>query len=158
MKYGYRKDGNTQTKLIVLPMLMNISKNAKMIGDYDKNKIYLQSDKIVGNVNSCLSFIKYNNYYISNSSLKEDIRKIVYNHKRIIYILSKKIQEKEYNEITYIDKKYIETILLSEDILANVNIKDQSNSIEDYYTIVQTEDGKQKLNINKTRSDDNRRK
>lgn len=123
MKYGYRKDGNTQTKLIVLPMLMNISKNAKMIGDYDKNKIYLQSDKIVGNVNSCLSFIKYNNYYISNSSLKEDIRKIVYNHKRIIYILSKKIQEKEYNEITYIDKKYIETILLSEDILAKISNK-----------------------------------
>ena len=123
MKYGYRKDGNTQTKLIVLPMLMNISKNARMIGDYDKNKIYLQSDKIVGNVNSCLSFIKYNNYYISNSSLKEDIRKIVYNHKRIIYILSKKIQEKEYNEITYIDKKYIETILLSEDILAKISNK-----------------------------------
>ncbi len=123
MKYGYRKDGNTQTKLIVLPMLMNISKNAKMIGDYDKNKIYLQSDKIVGNVNSCLSFIKYNNYYISNSSLKEDIRKIVYNHKRIICILSKKIQEKEYNEITYIDKKYIETILLSEDILAKISNK-----------------------------------
>ncbi len=123
MKYGYRKDGNTQTKLIVLPMLMNISKNARMIGDYDKNKIYLQSDKIVGNVNSCLSFIKYNNYYISNSSLKEDIRKIVYNHKRIICILSKKIQEKEYNEITYIDKKYIETILLSEDILAKISNK-----------------------------------
>ena len=123
MKYGYRKDGNTQTKLIVLPMLMNISKNAKMIGDYDKNIIYLQSDKIVGNVNSCLSFIKYNNYYISNSSLKEDIRKIVYNHKRIICILSKKIQEKEYNEITYIDKKYIETILLSEDILAKISNK-----------------------------------
>lgn len=102
---------------------MNISKNAKMIGDYDKNKIYLQSDKIVGNVNSCLSFIKYNNYYISNSSLKEDIRKIVYNHKRIICILSKKIQEKEYNEITYIDKKYIETILLSEDILAKISNK-----------------------------------
>lgn len=108
---------------MVLPMLMNISKNAKMIGDYDKNKIYLQSDKIIGNVNSCLSFIKYNNYYISNSSLKEDIRKIVYNHKRIICILSKKIQEKEYNEITYIDNKYIEDILVSKDILAKMSRK-----------------------------------
>lgn len=123
VKYGYRKDGNTQTKLMVLPMLMNISKNAKMIGDYDKDKIYLQSDKIIGNINSCLSFIKCNNYYISNSSLKEDIRKIVYNHKRIICILSKKIQEKEYNEITYLDKKYIETLLLSEDILARISKK-----------------------------------
>lgn len=108
---------------MVLPMLMNISKNAKMIGDYDKNKIYLQSDKIIGNVNSCLSFIKYNNYYISNSSLKEDIRKIVYNHKRIICILSKKIQEKEYNEITYIDNKYIEDILVSKDILVKMSKK-----------------------------------
>jgi len=122
---------------MVLPMLMNISKNAKMIGDYDKNKIYLQSDKIIGNVNSCLSFIKYNNYYISNSSLKEDIRKIVYNHKRIICILSKKIQEKEYNEVTYINKRYIEDIILSKDILVKMskNIKHEISCLKKHNSI-----------------------
>lgn len=122
---------------MVLPMLMNISKNAKMIGDYDKNKIYLQSDKIIGNVNSCLRFIKYNNYYISNSSLKEDIRKIVYNHKRIICILSKKIQEKEYNEVTYINKRYIEDIILSKDILVKMskNIKHEISCLKKHNSI-----------------------
>lgn len=47
-------------------------------------------------------------------------------------------------------ENYITTyrIRLTEDILSTGNIKDQTNAIEDYYTVVQTADGKQKLNIN----------
>lgn len=101
-------------------MLMNIHKNAKIIGDYDKNKIYLHSNKIIGNINSCLGFIKKDNYYICNTSLKEDIRKITYNHRKIICILSKKIQEEKYNEITYLNKKYISDICKSKEILDKI--------------------------------------
>lgn len=47
----------------------------------------------------------------------------------------------ENNNVTY-------RVRLTDDILSTGNIKDTTNAIEDYYTIVQTEDGKQKLNIN----------
>jgi len=118
--FGYREDGNTVKKISVLPILMNINKNAKMLGDYVQDKVYLHSDKIIGNINSCLGFVKKDNYYICNTSLKEDIRKIVFNHKKIICILSKKIQERKYNEITYINKKYINEIYTSKDILDKI--------------------------------------
>lgn len=91
-----------------------------MIGNYSQDKIYLHSNKIIGNTNSCLGFIKKENYYICNTTLKEDIRKIVYNHKKIICILSKQIQDKKYNEITYINKKYANDIYTSKDILEKI--------------------------------------
>lgn len=123
MKFGYRKDGNTITKISVLPMLMNINRNAKMIGNYNQRKIYLRSNKIIGNINSCLGFIKKDNYYICNTSLKEDIRKISYNQKKIVCILSKKIQERKYNEITYLNQKYINEIFASKEILEKIEEK-----------------------------------
>ncbi len=107
--------------MLVLSMLMSIHKNAKIIGDYDRNRIYLHSDKIIGNINSCLGFIKKDKYYICNTSLNEDIRKITDNHRKIICILSKKIQEKQYNEITYINKKYIDDIYESKEILEKIS-------------------------------------
>ena len=118
--FCYRKDGNTIKKMSVLAMLMNIHKNAKMIGDYDGNKIFLYSNKLIGNVNSCLGFIPKNNYYICNTSLKEDIRNINYNHRKIICILSKKIQEKYYNEITYINSQYREDIYYTKEIMDKI--------------------------------------
>ena len=45
--FCYRKDGNTIKKMSVLAMLMNIHKNAKMIGDYDGNKIFLSLKIII---------------------------------------------------------------------------------------------------------------
>lgn len=117
---GYRKDGNTDNKMSVLLRLMHINKNAKIIGDYAKDRIYLHSEKIIGNTNACLGFVKKDGYYICNTSLKEDIRKLTYNNKKIICILSKKIQEKQYSEITYLNKKYIEDIYTSKEILEKI--------------------------------------
>lgn len=118
---GYRKDGNTIKKMSVLAMLMNIHKNAKMIGDYDGNRVFLYSNKLIGNINSCLGFIPKDKYYICNTSLKEDIRNITYNHKKIICILSKKIQEKQYNEITYINPQYREDIYDTKEIMDKIS-------------------------------------
>ena len=111
-----RKDGNTKNKLSVLNNLMFIHKNAKMIGDYSQDKIFLFSNKIIGNISGCLGFIPKGNYYICNTSLKEDIRKITFNRGKIICIICKKIQQSKYNKVTYIDKKYIDHILENEGI------------------------------------------
>lgn len=101
-----KKDGTTMLKLQVLKNLMCINKNAKMIGDFDKNKLYLTTDKLIGNTNECLGFKKVNKFYVSNTSLKADIRRISTSNKKIICILSKRINEKVYTEITYMNKKY----------------------------------------------------
>lgn len=102
----FRKDGNTQRKIEVLKRNMFINKNARLIGNYNKTNILLFSEKLIGNTYSSLGFIKNQKYYVPNTSLKKDIRKISYNNSKIICILSKDIQEKNYNEITYINKKY----------------------------------------------------
>lgn len=139
MIFGYRDDGNTIKKISVLPILMNIHRNGKIIGDYNQNKIYLYSNKIIGNTNSCLGFIKKDKYYICNTSLKEDIRKIVYNHKKIVCILSKKIQEKKYNEITYLNKKYINEIYTSKEILDNACIDLEKLMLYNMYSVKEKE-------------------
>ncbi len=100
-----RPDGNTKNKLLVLNNLMFIHKNARMIGDYSQNKIFLYSNKIIGNVSSCFEFIQKGNYYICNTSLKEDIRKLTFDQGKVICIACKNIQDLKYNEITYVNEK-----------------------------------------------------
>lgn len=111
-----RADGNTKKKLSVLNHLMFIHKNARMIGDYSQDKVFLISNKVIGNVSGVLGFIPKGKYYICNTSLKEDIRKITFNQAKIICIICKKIQDLKYNEITYINKKYEEKIFLQKEI------------------------------------------
>lgn len=85
-----------------------------------------------------------------------------------------------FGNIEYFKKNYVESIFtsnkilnmqkwiesytttyrvrLSDDILSTGNIKDKANTIEDYYTICQTEDGKQRLNINGYIARDNKKR
>ena len=83
---------------------MQIDKKARIVGDYNSQKLYLSTDKLIGNINMCLGFIKENNYYIANTALKEDIRNIVEEQGRIVLILKKNIKDKKYNEILYKNK------------------------------------------------------
>lgn len=111
-----RKDGNTKNKLFVLRDLMCIHENARIIGNFKQNRTFLFTEKLIGNITSCLGFISKEKYYICNTSLKEDIRKITYNRRKIICIVCKKIQDLKYHEITYIDEKYRDRIFLNDEI------------------------------------------
>jgi len=111
-----KKDGTTRLKLQVLHRLMNIDKNAKIIGDYKDNRIYLFSQKMIGDTYSCMGFIQKNNYFICNTVLKEDIRNLIVNQKKIICILTKNIPDLKYKKITYINKKYKDKILDNKEI------------------------------------------
>lgn len=111
-----REDGNTKNKLSVLNNLMYIHKNARSIGDFNQNRIFLYSDKIIGSISACLGFIANGNYYICNTSLKEDIRKITCNRAKIVCIACKQIQDLKYNKITYIDERYREKIFSNKEI------------------------------------------
>ncbi len=102
--FEFKSNGTTQKKLEILSSIMQIDKKARIVGDYNSQKLYLSTDKLIGNINMCLGFIKENNYYIANTALKEDIRNIVEEQGRIVLILKKNIKDKKYNGILYKNK------------------------------------------------------
>lgn len=118
------KDKTTYYKLQVLLQLMKLDKMASMIGDYTDNGLLLQTNKLIGNVNACMGFIKNKqNIYVPNTALKIDIRDITNDRKRIIAVLKKNINEKLYKNITYLNKKYqIENILQNQEINKKIDI------------------------------------
>lgn len=94
-------------KLNVLPSLMKIDQISKMFGEYDKySGILLQTEKISGNENACMGFVKDGKYYVPNTSLNENIKKITTNTSKIIGILKKESYQKKYTEFIYIKKGY----------------------------------------------------
>ncbi|MCM1525355.1 MAG: PBECR4 domain-containing protein [Ruminococcus sp.] len=99
------KDNTTEQKLNVLIQTLRISTNAKMIGDFINGHLKLQTDKLAGSVNSCLGFIKSNNYYVPNTVLEVDIRQETSDRQKVLAILSKRIEEEKYNTIEMVGKK-----------------------------------------------------
>lgn len=112
-------------KLNVLTMLMNINKNAKMLGEYDcTTKKLLETEMVIGTNVYSTGFIKIGKYYIPNSSLKEDIRNITLRNNKIIGIFSKDIQNQKYCNIAYLAKKTkLEVILKNNELLSKIDIK-----------------------------------
>ena len=126
------KDNTSYLKLEILPQLMNLDKTVKMIGQYDNSRIYLQTDKIIGNVNACMGFIRKSKEYIPNTVLKEDIRSITSERKKVIAILKKEILDRSYSKITYLKNNYdIFKLLECENIENLIDFKNlTSNSKE----------------------------
>ncbi len=101
-----KEDGTTKLKLDIISNLVNIDKKCKMIGMYDNSKKELITDILVGSVHMCVGLIRDSKtYYIPNTLLKEDIRKLTVKQYPIIGILKKKINEVKYQTTTYISKK-----------------------------------------------------
>lgn len=100
------KDGSTMQKLGVLIQTLNLKSNVRMIGDFSGNRIKLKTDKVAGGNNSFLGFFKLNDgYYIPNTVIEGDIRNDTYYPTRVLGILSKRLDEQQYNERLYIAKK-----------------------------------------------------
>lgn len=115
--FKFNSNGTTSIKLQILPQIIQIQKICKMIGNYNNTKLYLSTQKLVGNVNICMGFIKKGNYYIPNTALKEDIRNITTEQAKIIAIMVKSVKDIKYKEITYLNKNIeMKTILKNEQI------------------------------------------
>lgn len=101
-----KEDGTTKLKLDIISDLVNIDKKCKMIGIYDNSKKQLVTDILIGNINICVGLIKeLGKYYIPNTLLKEDIRKLTIKQYPIVGILKKKINEEKYQIVTHICNK-----------------------------------------------------
>lgn len=113
-------------KLKVLPQLMKIDKMANMIGNFSNHNIFLQTEKVAGNINACMGFVKdfKSDMYVPNTALQEDIRDITDNRNKIIAILKKEKNESLYRNITYLKKNYqISDILKNESINKSIDIQ-----------------------------------
>ena len=112
-------------KLSVLTMLMNINRNAKMLGEYDSStKKLLLTEMVIGTSVYSAGFIKIGKYYIPNSSLREDIRNITLENSKIIGIFSKEIQTQKYCNIANLAKKAkLEVILKNNELLSKIDTK-----------------------------------
>ena len=133
-----------------------VNSSSKPIMGSSENKSNSSTNNNISNEKLIRDFITYcNSHQIQNaySLLSDECKDAVFfanieyfkkNYVESIFTTNKILNiEKwvENNIITY-------RVRLTDDILSTGNIKGTTNAIEDYYTIVSTEDGKQKLNIN----------
>ena len=120
-----KQDGTIELKLAILSQLINVSRNFKMIGKYNNYKNKLVTEILLGNVNMCLGLTKNTSlYYVPNTLLKEDIRKIVIKPYPIVAVLKKNLEDKKYKRIIYMNKK-IDINIINDNIELSkkINIK-----------------------------------
>ena len=94
-------NGTTEMKLQVLPEMVNIHKTARMIGTYDQSKVLLYTEKLVGSIRGCMGFVTDGDYYVPNTVLREDIRKISRGCKGVLAIFVKDIEQTVYANVSY---------------------------------------------------------
>lgn len=99
------RDGASLQKMQVLLQTVNLSVNAKMIGDYSGSHIYIQTGKVTGSISSCLGLISTRNYYVPQTVLREDTRNNIIKSFKVLAILQKRVDEKKYNTVLSIGKK-----------------------------------------------------
>lgn len=134
----------------------NITNNSRPIIGSTENKNSNKTNNDLDNEKIIRDFITYcnsndiqNAYNLLSDECKEAVFFGNIEYFRRNYVESIFTSNKVPNIQIWLES-YINTyrIRLTEDILSTGNVKDRNNAIEDYYTVTQTEDGKQKLNIN----------
>lgn len=101
------ENGTTELKLKCLQEVFSEDGYPKMSGDYYKSRINLYTEKIVGTVNWCLGTIEHESgmYFIPNTLLYYDIRKLVARTSQIIAIFRKRVEKDMYDEFIYCAKE-----------------------------------------------------
>jgi hypothetical protein len=118
----FKKDGTSELKINVLPKLMNIHLNARMIGDYDYGGVHLVADKLAGTTTSVMGFIqRKSGYYIPNTVLKDNLANIAIKpYHRVLSTFIKPFIDDMYSEVSYITK---DISLITIDILKSLQDK-----------------------------------
>ena len=125
--FYFSKDGTTKMKLSVLSQIMNIHKTAKMVGNYTHTKSMLVTEKLAGTVTACVGFVREKgkrNFYVPNTVLREDIRKVVDKPpKKVLAIFRKFKDEHIYRECTYLAKSVSLESILTDALKSKVDIE-----------------------------------
>lgn len=101
------KDGTTEKKLQILPMLFSKNLSATMVGDFSARTPVLVTEKLVGGVKGGMGFVydQTTGFYAPNTVLNLDIRTYISNSLRVIATYRKKKTDATYKEIVYAAKK-----------------------------------------------------
>ena len=109
--WDYKNDGTSQLKIRALPQMVEFHKNARMIGTYSGNRVYLKSDMCFGGLYCYLGLVADKNnknfiedIYVPNSLINGDIKKDTKNQERIIAMFRKDKTDAQYKELTYLAK------------------------------------------------------
>lgn len=106
-------------KFDIIITLMNIYKNARMIGDYNDNRVNLSVDKLTGGTCGFMGIKLINNYkYCPAAIIKDDIRQNVNHYNSIIAILKKHYRDAYYTDVTYCKK-----LISIDEVVRNINLK-----------------------------------
>lgn len=120
--WKYKKDGTTELKLKVFPEILDIYKQARMIGVYNGNRIKLSTDLCVGNIYCYLGIASFKQHsknastiYFPNTVISSSIKKDTNQQERIVAMFRKNKNDTKYKEMTYLAKD-IELSQLTKDI------------------------------------------
>jgi hypothetical protein len=135
--FELRTDCTTELKLSVLDRLINIEHTAKMMGDFNGQRPKLYTEKIVGNIYACIGFVKgKDQFFIPNTSLKEDVRDVVTHANRVIAIYSKGIDDREYNALLYKAKGIeLDENMLPRELQGRVRFEKKKNPVSSLETV-----------------------
>lgn len=105
-EFWLSEDGTTELKLSVLPAAIGMTSFAKMIGDSKNNRVYLNTEKMVGGEFACLGFSRERlaDRYVPVTLLKADIRNETVEYARVLAIYRKMFNEPIYDELIYLAK------------------------------------------------------
>jgi hypothetical protein len=120
-----KADGTAPLKLNILPKLMTFYSSTNMIGDYNFIKPKLYTEKVAGNIYACLGFVKdpqHKNFYVPNTSLKENTQDMSNERGRVLCIIEKKIREPLYKNAAYVAKGIdLPSLAFPKDLLARID-------------------------------------
>ena len=106
-------------KFDIMVSLMNIYKNAKMIGVYDYNRLNLKVDKLTGGIYGFMGFrLINNNKYCPVTIIKDDIRQNINHYDTIVAILKKHYKDFYYTNVTYCKKN-----ISIDEVARSINLK-----------------------------------
>lgn len=105
--FNFKQDGTSQLKLSVIESLLSIKYSAQIFGDYNYGRPRLYTKKLMGNIAASIGFVPAGKkYFVPNTILKGDIRDDITRGKhKVLAILSKPSNAKEYEQIVKVGKK-----------------------------------------------------
>ena len=105
--FSFTTDGSTVQKLDILESMMQIKKNATMIGEFTDRGLKLFAEKAAGNVCGCIGFVQDKNTKLNvpNTLLKKDIRDVTAQPTyKVFAVVSKHYTDEKYAQFVKIDK------------------------------------------------------
>lgn len=100
--FDFSRDGTTGSKFQVLDKILTIHTTARYIGDYNSQRPWIITDKLIGDYECCLGLQLNKKFYIPNSVLKSNISKEVQlPPRKILASLRTERNAKVYSELCY---------------------------------------------------------